>query len=338
MKLYGYWRSTSSWRVRIALAYKSIAYTSIPINLVKAEQQDPDYRVMNPLAQVPILEWEERGKTKRLTQSMAIMEFLEERHPSPALLPKDPLARARVRSIAEMVNAGIQPVQNLKVAQYVNQQWGADRKAWCAHWIQLGCEALEAALQATAGTYCVGDELSLADVCVVPQLYTGLQSTWSNSRCCSVSRRHVTSLRHFRYRILIDKQMPSLNHKERIMRRYLFIICLLAVVSCQYQWGNPGTTTQQTAILMNTFVVSAEQRGELQQRWTAVADYMRRRPGFISTKLHQSVSDDQHWFNYAQWASIEHFKNAIDTDEFRRLTENFPGEGQPRLYHVVKTY
>lgn len=172
MKLYNYWRSTSSWRVRIALAYKNIPYTYVPVNLLMNEQGGDEYLVVNALGQVPALEWDESGVVYRISQSLAIIEFLEERSPSPPLLPEDRYARAQVRAIAEMVNSGIQPLQNLHVAQYVERRLQEDRAKWNAHWIEEGLAALETAVHKTAGEFAVGNAVSVADCCIIPQLYS----------------------------------------------------------------------------------------------------------------------------------------------------------------------
>jgi len=174
VKLYGYWRSSASWRVRIALHFKGLAFDYAPIHLVKdgGVQNSEAYRALNPLGSVPLLEFEHGGRTHRLSQSLAILEYLEEAHPAPALLPAEPLARARVRMLAELVNSGIQPLQNLAVVQHLKHVLHADEQAWAAHWIARGLAALEASVAPSAGRYCVGDAPSFADACLVPQLYS----------------------------------------------------------------------------------------------------------------------------------------------------------------------
>lgn len=173
MKLYGYWRSSCSWRVRLALQLKGLAYEYAAVHLVKdgGEQHGEAYRAINPLRTVPTLELTEGGQVRRLSQSLAILEYLEERHPSPALLPADPYLRARARMLAETVNSGIQPLQNLAVLQRIKGEYKGDDKAWCAYWIERGLAAFQTAAQETAGTYCVGNAVSFADICLVPQLY-----------------------------------------------------------------------------------------------------------------------------------------------------------------------
>jgi maleylpyruvate isomerase len=173
VKLYSYWRSSCSWRVRIALELKGLSYEYVPVHLVKdgGEQNTEAYRAINPMRMVPTLELTEGGKVHRQAQSMAILEYLEERHPSPALLPADPFLRARCRMLSEMVNSGIQPLQNLSVLQRIKGELKADDKAWCAYWIDRGLTAFQAAVQETAGMYCLGEAVSFADICLVPQLY-----------------------------------------------------------------------------------------------------------------------------------------------------------------------
>jgi maleylpyruvate isomerase len=173
MKLYGYWRSSSTWRVRIALAYKGIAYEYLPVHLTKdgGQQNTPAYQGLNPSRTVPLLEWAEEGKVRRLSQSIAIIEWLEEMRPSPALLPKEPFARATARMLAEWINSGIQPLQNAGVLKHLRDGLGVDEQKWAKHWIERGLTALEGMVAECAGQYCVGDEVSLADVYLIPQLY-----------------------------------------------------------------------------------------------------------------------------------------------------------------------
>jgi maleylpyruvate isomerase len=145
----------------------------VSVHLVKdgGEQHSEAYRAINPMRTVPTLELTEGGQVRRLSQSLAILEYLEERHPSPALLPADPYLRARCRMLSEMVNSGIQPLQNLAVLRRIKGELKGDDKAWCTYWIERGLSAFQTAVQETAGTYCLGREVSFADICLVPQLY-----------------------------------------------------------------------------------------------------------------------------------------------------------------------
>lgn len=168
MKLYNYWRSSASWRVRIALAYKNIPYEYVAVNIlpsVKA-QNAPDYQKLNPMQQVPTLVLDDG---RQLAQSIAILEYLEEVAPRPSLLPADPYLRARARQLAELVNAGIQPFQNLPTMARISEL-GGDAKEFVRGYIARGLDALQASAEATAGTFLVGDAPSFAEVCLVPQL------------------------------------------------------------------------------------------------------------------------------------------------------------------------
>ncbi|XP_063146231.1 maleylacetoacetate isomerase isoform X2 [Candoia aspera] len=163
--LYTYFRSSCSWRVRIALALKGIAYEQVSINLVKdgGQQMTSDFQKVNPMQQVPVIKID--GIT--LSQSLAIIEYLEDTQPLPRLLPQDPKKRALVRMISNLIASGIQPLQNLEVLQ----QMGEKKLGWAPHIISRGFKALEQILQETAGRYCVGDEVTMADLCLVPQVY-----------------------------------------------------------------------------------------------------------------------------------------------------------------------
>jgi maleylpyruvate isomerase len=166
VKLYNYWRSSASWRVRIALAYKNVAYEYVAVNLIEGANRGEPYRAMNPIGQVPTLLLDDG---RQLSQSLAILEYLEETVPRPSLLPSDPYLRARARQLAEIVNSGIQPFQNLPLVARYNEQ-KLDAKALVAGDIKRGLDALAASAEAHAGKFLVGDAPSFADVCLVPQL------------------------------------------------------------------------------------------------------------------------------------------------------------------------
>ncbi|XP_030877612.1 maleylacetoacetate isomerase isoform X4 [Leptonychotes weddellii] len=153
--LYSYFRSSCSWRVRIALALKSIDYETVPINLIKdgGQQFSEEFQALNPMQQVPALKID--GIT--IGQSLAIIEYLEETRPTPRLLPQDPKRRAQVRMISDVIASGIQPLQNLSVLKQVGQE---NQLTWAQKVIRSGFNALEQILQSTAGKYCVGDEVS----------------------------------------------------------------------------------------------------------------------------------------------------------------------------------
>lgn len=171
MKLYGFFRSGSSHRLRIALNLKGLPYESIPVDLRTEQHMGADYKALNPQGLVPALEHEGRV----LIQSPAIIEWLEERYPEPPLLPADADARAQVRALAAIVGCDIHPVNNRRILQALRQQFGADEAAverWCASWIAAGFAAYETLLaQDTArGRYSVGDAPTLADAYLIPQV------------------------------------------------------------------------------------------------------------------------------------------------------------------------
>jgi maleylpyruvate isomerase len=170
--LYGYWRSSSAWRVRIALGFKDIPYKSVAVHLLEdgGRQHTPDYRDKNPMAQVPMVEVDDAGRTIRLAQSMAIIEYLDDAVPEPRLVPTDPYFAAKARQMAEMVNSGIQPIQNLRVLQAI-EALGGDKKEWGRKWIAEGLDALEAEAEPLANRYMVGDRVTVADLFLVPQMY-----------------------------------------------------------------------------------------------------------------------------------------------------------------------
>lgn len=163
--LYSYWRSTCSWRVRIALNIKGIEHDLVPVNILQGDQNSDDYyQTVSSMPLLPTLNIDGQN----LCQSIAILEYLEETRPEPALLPKHPLCRAKVREIVGIICSDIQPLQNLRVLQSV----GEDKKMEHAkHFITAGFESLEALLAKCSGKYCFGDLLTLADVCLVPQVY-----------------------------------------------------------------------------------------------------------------------------------------------------------------------
>jgi maleylpyruvate isomerase len=173
MKLYSFFRSSASYRVRIALNLKGLAYDQIPIHLRRAggEQFTASYKAINPQALVPALD--DGGQI--LTQSLAIMEYLEERYPKPPLLPSDPVERARVRSLSLIVACEIHPIQNLRVLVHLKnnlKQSDDDLNLWARHWIDLGLSALEQTVASgpQRGRFCCNDNPTLADICLVPQL------------------------------------------------------------------------------------------------------------------------------------------------------------------------
>lgn len=172
--LYGYWRSTAAYRVRIALALKGIAYRNESVHLVRngGQQHGTQFQALNPAGLVPALVID--GQV--LVQSLAILEYLDETRPQPPLLPSGPLQRAMVRSIALDIACDLHPLNNLRVQQYLRgpmQQPDAELDAWMAHWMRIGFRAIETRLAQAGcqGRYCVGDSPGIADICLVAQAY-----------------------------------------------------------------------------------------------------------------------------------------------------------------------
>jgi maleylpyruvate isomerase len=173
MKLYSFFRSSASYRVRIALNFKGVSYEQTPIHLRRSggEQFTAAYKAVNPQALVPALE--DNGKI--LTQSLAIIEYLEDKYPRPPLLPADPADKALVRGMALIIACEVHPIQNLRVLNYVKKEYNQTDdqvNRWAQHWINLGLTALEQliAAQPKRGKFCFGDTPTLADICLVPQL------------------------------------------------------------------------------------------------------------------------------------------------------------------------
>ena len=171
MKLYTYFRSSAAFRVRIALNLKGLKYEPVFVHLAKGEHRQPQYASVNPQALLPTLELDDG---KRLTQSLAIIEWLEEKHPTPLLLPKEALARARVRALAYLVASEIHPLNNLRVLQHLKRALNQTQEqidSWYRHWIADGLAKLEAELAAASGKFCHGDAPTMADCCLVPQIF-----------------------------------------------------------------------------------------------------------------------------------------------------------------------
>ncbi len=166
IQLYHYWRSSCSWRVRWALELKGVKVDAIPVNLLAGEQRSPAYLQMNPLGTVPMLVI--NGAS--YGQSLAILEWLDEVYPKPSLLPTDPIARMRTRQLSLMIVADTQPLQNLG-AQRLHSADEEERKKWVQHWITQGLDAFERLVTTTAGTFAMGSQLTMADLCLVPQCY-----------------------------------------------------------------------------------------------------------------------------------------------------------------------
>jgi len=171
VKLYSYYRSSAAFRVRIALNLKGLAYETQAIHLIKdgGHNRRPEYRAINPQMRVPTLIG---PGGEILLQSLAIIEYLDETHPQPPLLPKDPIARARVRALSELIACDIHPLNNVGPLRYLKNTLGHEQAAidaWYHHWVLEGFEALEQLIE--AGPYSCGDAVTIADICLVPQLY-----------------------------------------------------------------------------------------------------------------------------------------------------------------------
>jgi maleylpyruvate isomerase len=170
-RLYHYWRSSSSWRVRFALDFKGIAYEPIAISLLNGESESAEHLKRNPAGAVPVLEIQGNPPI-HLTESLAILLYLEETHPDrPSLLRGDPIARARTFALAEVINSGTQPFHNPPVLVRHSSE-PEEQKAWAKHFIERGLRTYEELCQNIRGKFSVGDEPSLADACLIPQIYS----------------------------------------------------------------------------------------------------------------------------------------------------------------------
>ena len=174
MKLYNYFRSSASFRVRIALELKGLAYDYVPVHLVKGEHMNADFAAVSPTMLVPAFVTD-AGQT--LGQSMAIIEYLDETYPEPPLLPKDAVGRAQVRALAQLIACEIHPLNNLRVLKYLVRELKLSddaRNDWYRHWVREGLEAFERELALLpASTYCYGETPTLVDCCLVPQIFNG---------------------------------------------------------------------------------------------------------------------------------------------------------------------
>ena len=171
MKLHNYFRSSASFRVRIALELKGLDYEYIPVHIARGDHKKPPYAALSADSLVPLLEVD----GDKLSQSMAIIEYLDETHPEPALLPADARGRAKVRALAQSIACEIHPLNNLRVLKYLMRDMKVDdaaKNAWYVHWCREGLEAFERQLNPLpASTYCYGNTPTLADCCLVPQIF-----------------------------------------------------------------------------------------------------------------------------------------------------------------------
>jgi maleylacetoacetate isomerase len=170
LTLHSFFRSSASWRVRICLALKGISYQMVPINLRDPAKDLPEYRALNPQGFVPTLITEEGS----LIQSLAIIDYLDSKYSEPPLLPRASIARARVQAMANLIACDIHPLNNLRVLNYLRTSLGTSEpqiSAWYRHWVEEGLAALEQMVRAYGGTYCYGVRITLADICLAPQMY-----------------------------------------------------------------------------------------------------------------------------------------------------------------------
>lgn len=197
MILHGYYQSSAAFRVRIALNLKGLAYESAPHHLRHGEQRDPAYLKLNPQGLVPVLEVD--GAV--LSQSLAIIEYLDETHPAPPLLPKGAADRARVRALAQITAVDIHPINNLRVLQYIRRELGQEQDAidnWYRHWVEEGFKALEPLLagDSRTGLWCHGDQPGLADICLVPQVFNALRFKVDMDAYPTLKRIYEAALKH----------------------------------------------------------------------------------------------------------------------------------------------
>jgi maleylacetoacetate isomerase/maleylpyruvate isomerase len=196
MELYNYFRSSASWRVRIALALKGLDYDYLPVHLVRKEQSTPEFVATSGTGLVPVLA---TADGQRLHQSLAIIEYLDETVPEPPLLPRDALGRARVRALAQDIACEIHPLNNLRVLQYLTGPLGAgeDAKgAWIRHWVEGGLEVVERQLAARPAAFCHGETPGLADCALVPQVFNAQRFKCRLDHVPNVMRVHATCMAH----------------------------------------------------------------------------------------------------------------------------------------------
>jgi maleylacetoacetate isomerase/maleylpyruvate isomerase len=193
MKLYNYFRSSASFRVRIALALKGLDYDYVPVHLVKREHLEESYASVSASRLVPLLQ----DGDISVTQSLAIMEYLEETHPQPPLLPADAPGRARVRALALDIACEIHPLNNLRVLRYLVHDMKVsedDKDRWYRHWVETGLEVVERQLAASPSRYCHGEAPTLADCCLVPQVFNAQRFNCRLDHVPNVMRVHETCM------------------------------------------------------------------------------------------------------------------------------------------------
>ncbi len=216
MQLYSYFRSSASYRVRIALNLKGLPFDYEPIHLLRhgGEQCMPAFLERNPDGLVPVLIDDTHAPAATMTQSLAIVEYLDERHPEPPLLPRDALGRARVRALALNVACEIHPLNNLRVLRYLTQVLKIDdaaKTAWIRHWIEGGLNALETQLAASGetGTFCHGETPTLADLTLVPQVFNGRRFECDFASMPTIMRIYDACMALDAFRLAVPSEQPD---------------------------------------------------------------------------------------------------------------------------------
>ena len=210
MRLYSFFRSSAAYRVRIALNVKGVAYETISVDLPGAEHRTAEFRAVNPQATIPTLD--DDGTV--LWQSLAIIEYLDARFPSPRLIPAEPVARARVQALAQLIACEIHPLNNLRVLKYLKHTVGVTdeaKDAWYRHWIELGFESLQANLARSgkAGRFCFGDTPTLADICLVPQVFNAQRFNVDVSRYPAIAKIYEACMEMEAFRKAEPKSQPD---------------------------------------------------------------------------------------------------------------------------------
>lgn len=210
LKLYSYFRSSASYRVRVALHWKKLKFEYIPVHLVKngGEQHQPEYRKVNPMGHVPALDHD----GFLVAESMAIISYLDQVFPQSRLFPEKPRDRARVMQLCELVNSGIQPLQNLKVQQLLEQTYHLpkpDSDGFVRHWIQDGFTNLEKVMEKTAGRFCLGDDVTAADCFVVPQCLTARRFGVEVESFPNIARANKNALELEAFKLSVPEKQPD---------------------------------------------------------------------------------------------------------------------------------
>uniref|UniRef100_A0A914E4Y0 maleylacetoacetate isomerase n=1 Tax=Acrobeloides nanus TaxID=290746 RepID=A0A914E4Y0_9BILA len=211
--LYSYWRSSCSWRVRIALALKGIDYDYKAINLLSGDQRSPEFLSQNPHGLVPLLIFDGTP----ISESIAIIEYLDEKFPNkfPKLLPDNAEDRAKVRSLAYAISSNIQPVQNLRVMKFYSKGDQAKNAEWAKHFIELGFDALEEELKKTAKKFSFGDTITLVDLCIPPQVYNARRFSVDMSKYPTIERIDKTLAEIPEFQAAQPNRQPDAPESER---------------------------------------------------------------------------------------------------------------------------